>query len=63
MSFDLENKIGRRTWQRLVELEDDLCRVFQIYLGRFAYDMETAMGIIPRGVCPIPKVITNKKYI
>ncbi|KAF2889333.1 hypothetical protein ILUMI_16840, partial [Ignelater luminosus] len=55
LNFDLENNIGRKTWQHLVKVEDDFCRALQIYMGRFAYDMETALGILPRGVCPIPK--------
>ncbi|KAF2895135.1 hypothetical protein ILUMI_11040 [Ignelater luminosus] len=55
MIIDLENTIGVKSWQRLVKLEDDFCRAMHSYMGSFAYQMETAMGIQPRGVCPIPK--------
>ncbi|KAF2895134.1 hypothetical protein ILUMI_11039 [Ignelater luminosus] len=55
MNIDLENNIGVKTWQRLVQLEDDFCRAMQLYVGTFLYEVETAMGIQPRGVCPIPK--------
>ncbi|KAF2895136.1 hypothetical protein ILUMI_11041 [Ignelater luminosus] len=55
MNIELENKIGLKSWQRLVKLEDDFCRAMNIYMGSFAYHMETALGIQPRGACPIPK--------
>ncbi|KAF2895132.1 hypothetical protein ILUMI_11037, partial [Ignelater luminosus] len=63
VDVDLENKFSAKNWERLVTIEDDYCRARRIYLGPLAYDMETSMGIVPRGVCPVPKAQSAANFV
>ncbi|KAF2887278.1 hypothetical protein ILUMI_18895, partial [Ignelater luminosus] len=43
-----------KNWSLLFPINEEFCKFTDKYLRQFFYDMETAVGIIPKS-CPIPK--------
>ncbi|KAF2900305.1 hypothetical protein ILUMI_05878, partial [Ignelater luminosus] len=52
--LELEAKLRRDRWVHLITLEDDFCRMAQMYFGEFWYDLERAAAVLPR-TCPIQR--------
>ncbi|KAF2900306.1 hypothetical protein ILUMI_05879 [Ignelater luminosus] len=53
-SVDIEAKLKRSRWVHLFTVEDDFCRVIQMYIGEFWYEIQRAAAVAPR-TCPIPR--------
>ncbi|KAF2886323.1 hypothetical protein ILUMI_19852, partial [Ignelater luminosus] len=55
LQIDADAGISRKElWLPLVTIEETLCKLFDIFLGQLMYDIERALGIIPKS-CPVPR--------
>ncbi|KAF2888464.1 hypothetical protein ILUMI_17709 [Ignelater luminosus] len=52
---EADTQLGEReNWFHIFTIEDGICRIFDRFLGQLIYDMERAIGILPKS-CPIPR--------
>ncbi|KAF2886639.1 hypothetical protein ILUMI_19534 [Ignelater luminosus] len=56
LNIDADTQLLTRkeTWMPLYVLDEDLCKLFDLFLGQLIYDMQRALGILPKS-CPLPR--------